>query len=511
MPNDRVDANQTHCGSTSGRRRLAVLRSVGVAVLVVAAAGCSGSSGQPVAGPVSPVAASTSNSLLAPPTSSVPPPADSVVPSAPVTSPAAQPVSSDPASSDPASSDPASSDPGSSDPASSDPAASSPTTSAPLTDGLVGKPLQGNGFTTRIPTGWTRESAATGIVLQAADGGQLTMADPTPTTTTASALGAATARSLKSQGYVIKSGPSPTTMGAAPAFQLAALSGDGKAAVLVLAAVHGGALYDLSFGIAADLAGSTPDTDGLSQIQQFWGWSAAATMSPSPSPTNPTAHGRLGCPSGAAVCDSFDKSATGWKSFNTADAYGGYDAYHGGTYRIGTRKAGTAVAGSPHDITGVSAEYGVRVDADVATTAATNGQDPGVGLTCWNAKVSGDAAGSYAFIVRSSKAEIVWFDSSGAGVIIASTALPSGVVKVSPVGSVAWNHLQITCTQTGAGHANLTLKVNGRATFNLDPTTSAAAQGQAVVVGPGIGVLASGAGTDAFYDNLAVTRAGPQG
>ncbi|SDP29361.1 hypothetical protein SAMN04515671_3595 [Nakamurella panacisegetis] len=364
----------------------------------------------------------------------------------------------------------------------------------------MGKSLQGNGFTSRIPEGWTEQSTASGLILQAADGGTLTIGDPKPTTATAPAIGEATASTLTTEGYTIKAGPSATTVAGAAAFDLAAVSADGKSAVVVIAVVHGGLLYDLSFGISADLAASTPDTSGLDQIQQFWAWSAVAASSTS---VPAAVVGRQGCPSGAHWCDTFDKGVGGWATANTTDFYANFLAYEGGTYRLNQRAAGIAMISSPHSIVDVSPDYGVTVAADVGTTGIA-GQNPGFGLSCWNTAISGGGDGAYAFIVTAADATLVFFAAGQNGAVFATKKLAAGVVHASPVGRVAWNHLQISCAQTGGGNAHLTLSVNGHPTLSVDYPGKSDTAGP-VDPGPGYGVLASGKGTDLFYDNIAVT------
>jgi hypothetical protein len=224
----------------------------------------------------------------------------------------------------------------------------------------------------------------------------------------------------------------------------------------------------------------------------------------SPSSVAPTP---LGCPAGAAYCDTFSDSSSGWGDTNQADFYYGYNSYLGGTYRIGSRAASAIDSSAPKSLHDISPLYGVRIDADVVMNPSAPA-GTGFGVTCWaHPSADGAAESAFVFFVYVDHVKIVLWDAPhGRAVDVAST----NISLLHASGS--WNHLTATCVQaktaSGATSADLDLRVNGSEAVSAAYDNTAPNAQWAVAGTDGrsqAGVLASGAGADAFFDNVALT------
>jgi hypothetical protein len=234
--------------------------------------------------------------------------------------------------------------------------------------------------------------------------------------------------------------------------------------------------------------------------------SSAASASPSADPSASASPESAGCVDGAKFCDTFSDKSSGWATKNATDYYYGYDAYLGGSYRIGERADRTVVATAPVKVPDVSQDYSVQVDVD----AVLGRQSPAtaqIGIVCWDHPTE-DGSGDSAFVlfVSNSRAHItLWDGIDGSAHTIASRDV-SGLLKT---GGTA-NHLTAQCiqgTSNGGAAAQLSLTVNGQSAVSVTYPKSVKSYDWAVESSSSseVGVLASGAGSDVFYDNFAVS------
>jgi hypothetical protein len=220
-------------------------------------------------------------------------------------------------------------------------------------------------------------------------------------------------------------------------------------------------------------------------------------------PTTPTsttsASGSGTCPSTAKYCAQFNGSSEGWPEVNNADYFAQYDSFGGGSYRLGERTQATVVEEAPVDITNISHDYSVEIDVD-ATPYRTMPLSTSAGIDCWAHKSNGHTS-AFLFFVNPSTVEIgLWDETTGAYHKIASKS-DAGLVKTD--GSV--NHLTAACVQAshgGGATAELGIKING--TVALVTHYDQSERNYSWSVAPNVGVLASGQGSDVFYDNFAV-------
>jgi hypothetical protein len=208
---------------------------------------------------------------------------------------------------------------------------------------------------------------------------------------------------------------------------------------------------------------------------------------------------------GAAYCDTFTSRASGWPSTNTADFYYGYNDYGGGTYRIGSRTASSIDSVAPVSVADLSSDYSIQLDADVAF----NPESPagsGFGLTCWNHASKGGEESAFVFFVYRDQSDIVLWPEGGRRPV----TLAARSASLLRTGS-AMNHLTATCAQQlgpdGKVQASLRLSVNGTPAVSAVYGKGAGHAAWSVSDAHGlsrIGVLATGAGADAFFDDVAV-------
>jgi hypothetical protein len=234
---------------------------------------------------------------------------------------------------------------------------------------------------------------------------------------------------------------------------------------------------------------------------------ARRSVSPPSSSTPISSPAPLGCPGGAAYCDAFNDPSSGWGDTNQADYYYGYNAFMGGTYRIGSRAASTIDSSAPKQLGDIAPQYGIRVDADVVINPSSPA-GAAVGLTCWaHPSADGKAESAFVFFVYADHVKVVLWDAPHGTAVDVSD---DDISVLKPSGT--WNHLTATCTvahdPSGAAIAQLDLRVNGTdaVSANYDSSTSGAQWSASSADGTShVGVLASGAGADAFFDNVALT------
>lgn len=200
-----------------------------------------------------------------------------------------------------------------------------------------------------------------------------------------------------------------------------------------------------------------------------------------------------GCAAGADVCETFDTDTAGWPDENSADAFVAWDAYQGGTYRMGIRK-GTAISvPGPYDLTDYSPQYGALIDVDVLLgTGSPAGSAVGVG--CWGGSDSGTY---FELLLDDENAYIALVSGSDVHVIDKEPA--AGVLDTT--GGV--NHLTAQCVQTPTGGADLALTANGQQVATTEYDSSV--KSYAWAVGPQVLMVVDGPSIDAFFDNFAIT------
>jgi hypothetical protein len=253
---------------------------------------------------------------------------------------------------------------------------------------------------------------------------------------------------------------------------------------IALAAVAGSALLATACGGTTAGKGST------------------ASGFPAASAPTPGAAGGGSCVAGAGYCDTFSDTSTGWAVENKPHFFAGYDKYLGGTYRVGERTSNTVSERAPVDIATVSADDNVQVDVDAAL-APTMPAGGGFGLTCWeHASKDGASTSAFVFQVTSTDTSIgLWSATDGAYHDIVSEKTPG---PLKPAGTR--NHVTATCVRVSAGgsqRAQLSIAVNGAAVAAV--TYAKSVKSYPWDVGPHVGLLASGQGSDIFYDNFALT------
>ncbi len=209
------------------------------------------------------------------------------------------------------------------------------------------------------------------------------------------------------------------------------------------------------------------------------------------------------CVSGAGYCDTFGDASTGWAVENKPHFFAGYDKYLGGTYRVGERTAATVSEPAPTDITKLAADYSVQVDVD-AVLANTMPATSSFGISCWeHASSDGSSTAGFVFLVSATNTSIgLWSDTDGAYHEIVSQPTPPGALKTDGTP----NHLTATCVQdrsSGSVQAQLGISVNGASAVTT--TYAKSVKTHTWAVGTHAGLLASGLGSDIFYDNFALT------
>jgi hypothetical protein len=157
---------------------------------------------------------------------------------------------------------------------------------------------------------------------------------------------------------------------------------------------------------------------------------------------------------------------------------------------------------APRKISTVAPNYGIRADVD-ATLSPSMTAGTGGGMTCWEHETTdGKAYSAFIFEVTNASAELyLWRDTDGKYVSIQKN--PTSALHTDGV-----NHLSITCTQQQSGsgpQATLAMSVNGQEVLRAVYGTGGASSPWKV--GDGAGIIASGRGSDLFYDNFALRPA----
>lgn len=209
------------------------------------------------------------------------------------------------------------------------------------------------------------------------------------------------------------------------------------------------------------------------------------------------------CVAGADYCDTFDDATSGWPEANPSHYFAKYDPYNGGSYRMGERTDAAISEDAPLDVTDVANDYSVQVDVD-----ATPGQDfsstDEIGIVCWEHPIEGGGGTTSAFLLElsESKATIGLWDGTDGSYHEITSASATGAL--STTGSTHLTGLCLQGTANGSAQAaQLSLSVNGTEVVSANYAKSVSAYDWAV--GPSVGLLAIGAGSDVFYDNFAVT------
>jgi hypothetical protein len=208
------------------------------------------------------------------------------------------------------------------------------------------------------------------------------------------------------------------------------------------------------------------------------------------------------CVAGADYCDTFDDPGSGWPEANPSHYFAKYDSFNGGSYRMGERTDAAISEDAPLDVTDVANDYSVQVDVD-ATPGPDFSATNEIGIVCWEHPIEGGNGSTSAFLLElsESKATIGLWDGTDGSYHEVTSAAADGAL--STPGSTHLTALCLQGTTNGSAQAQLSLSVDGTevVSANYDKSVSTYEWD----VGPRVGLLAIGAGSDVFYDNFAVT------